>query len=139
MKFIWLAVIIAAGWAPALAQTTPSGPSVASVARIPILEAKLDSLKTVDHIRGVSIKFAPSQRAGRHQHPIPVVGYVTRGVIKFQVEGQPERTLRAGESFLEPANTMISAFDNASATEEATFISFYLMGPGETEVVRAAP
>ena len=61
----------------------------------------------------VSIDFAPAQKTGAHIHPIPVVGYVVKGSITFEVEGQPARTLAAGAAFFEPANAKIVAFDNA--------------------------
>lgn len=133
-----LMLALAAG-GPALAQTAADVQAVAKVVRTPILGVQLAEAKTIDHVRGASVTFTPNQHTGRHQHPIPVIGYVVSGAVAFQVEGQPARTLHAGEAFYEPANTTIAVFDNASASDPATFIGFYLMGAGETEVVRAAP
>ncbi len=138
-KFPVLALLLTlAACGSALAQTAADVQAVNKVVRTPILTVPLTAAKTIDHVRGVSIDFAPSQRTGRHQHPIPVVGYIVSGTIAFQVEGQPARTLHAGEAFYEPADTTIAVFDNASNSEPAKFVGFYLMGAGETEVVRAA-
>lgn len=60
------------------------------------------------------INVAPSQKAELHQDPCPVVGYVARGTILFQVEGQPPKSLAGGSAFFEPANSKIVHFDNAS-------------------------
>jgi quercetin dioxygenase-like cupin family protein len=136
-KALSLAAVFVAMAAPAVAQTAADAKAVVSVVRTPILGAQLSEPKTIDHVRGVSVTFTPGQRTGRHEHPIPVVGYVVRGTITFQVDGQPARTLHAGDAFFEPANTAIAVFDNLSASEPASFIGFYLMGSGETEVVRA--
>lgn len=132
-----LAAVIVAIAVPPAAQTAAHAVADASVVRTPILGAQFDVAKTIDHVRGVSVTLAPGRRATRHEHPIPVIGYVTSGTITFQLDGQPARTLYAGEAFYEPANATIAVFDNLSASESATFIAFYLMGLGETEVVRA--
>jgi quercetin dioxygenase-like cupin family protein len=121
------------------AQSAADVAAVAKVVRKPILTVELPEVKTVDHVRGVSVAFGPGQKTGRHQHPIPVVGYIVSGVISFQIDGQARRILRPGDAFFEPANTTIAVFDNASNAEPASFIGFYLMGRGENEVIRAAP
>jgi hypothetical protein len=47
--------------------------------------------------------------------------------------------LRAGEAFFEPAAVQIAHFDNASASEPATFIAFCLLGAGEHELIEILP
>jgi quercetin dioxygenase-like cupin family protein len=44
------------------------------------------------------------QCAGRHTHPGVESGYVMDGVVVLKIEGRPERTLKAGEWFENPAN-----------------------------------
>jgi len=44
------------------------------------------------------------QCAGRHTHPGIESGYVMDGVVILKIEGRPERTLKAGEWFENPAN-----------------------------------
>jgi quercetin dioxygenase-like cupin family protein len=43
-----------------------------------------------------------SPGASPHRHPGPAYGYVIRGEIVFEPEGEPERVVRAGETFWEP-------------------------------------
>ena len=73
------------------------------------------------------INLAPGQKGPLHKHPCPVVGYIVSGTILFQIKGEPEKTLKAGDPFYEPAETVITHFDNASGTTPAKFILNYLM------------
>lgn len=73
------------------------------------------------------ITMAPGQKAGRHRHPCPVFGLVRNGTVLFQVEGEKERLLAAGEPFYEPRDTTVLHFDNASASDPLTFVAFYLV------------
>ena len=68
-----------------------------------------------------------------------MVGYIAAGTIRFQVEGEEERILRAGDAFHEPAGAPVAHFDNASAHAAATFIAFYLLPPGEDSVIEMLP
>ena len=81
------------------------------------------------------IELAPGQRTGLHFHPCPVVGCVLAGEIRFQVEGEAERTLQVGDAFFEPANTQIANFDNNSDSEAAAFVAFYLLPEGEERLI----
>lgn len=81
-------------------------------------------VRTVD-IREITL--GPGQKAGYHRHPCPVFGRVKSGEVIFQIEGQGEKVLHAGEAFYEPQDAPIVAFDNASATNPMTFVAFYLV------------
>lgn len=83
--------------------------------------------------------FKPGQVAPVHTHDAPAVGYVMRGTIIYQVEGEAPRILRAGDAFYEPAGPRILRFDNASVTEEAVFIDFNLQRSGEPFIVFEKP
>ncbi|MGD0246648.1 MAG: cupin domain-containing protein [Streptosporangiaceae bacterium] len=37
-----------------------------------------------------------------HRHSGPVFGYLLEGEMIFELEGEPERVIRAGEAFWEP-------------------------------------
>jgi len=100
-----------------------------------LLEAALDGDPSVERVKITRIELAPRQAAGLHLHPCPVVGLVTGGTIRFQVVGGAESILHAGDAFFEPANAHIAHFDNASETEPATFVAFYLLAPGEDRLI----
>ncbi len=83
--------------------------------------------------------FKPGQVAPIHTHTAPAVGYVAKGEIIYQIEGEKPRILRAGDAFYEPAGPRILRFDNASATEEAIFLDFNLEQAGEPFIVFENP
>lgn len=92
----------------------------------------------IDNVQAKEITMNPGQRAPRHQHACPVVGYVVKGTIVYQIEGGPAKTLNEGEAFFEPANKVISHFDNASVETPAKFVALYLRN-GEQPLVEVWP
>lgn len=79
--------------------------------------------------------FKPGQIAPIHTHDAPAIGYVAKGMIIYQVEGEKPQILREGDAFYEPTGTRILRFDNASATEEAIFLDFNLEQENEPFIV----
>jgi quercetin dioxygenase-like cupin family protein len=95
--------------------------------REPLLEEELPAANpTVRLIKGARIKFAAGQPTGLHRHPISTVGVVTAGSFHLQLEGKPVQLLKTGDSFFEPAGHTILKFDNASMSEPAEIVCFYL-------------
>ena len=58
------------------------------------------------HAVQVLAEFVPGGAAGRHTHPGEELGYVMEGTLQLEIEGQAPRTLKAGETFFIPANTV---------------------------------
>jgi quercetin dioxygenase-like cupin family protein len=83
--------------------------------------------------------FAPGQLGPLHQHAAPVFGYVSKGTIFYQVEGQAPQILKAGDAFYEPAGPNIIHFDNASKTDEAVFTDFNFERADEPFIVLPKP
>jgi quercetin dioxygenase-like cupin family protein len=48
-------------------------------------------------------EFVPGGAAGKHTHPGEELGYVVEGTLELLIEGQPPRTIKAGESCFVPA------------------------------------
>jgi hypothetical protein len=71
------------------------------------------------------ITLAEGQPTGRHLHAAPVVCYVVKGTILFQVQGEDAKEYPAGSAIFEPANTVIEHFDPVGGP--ATFIANYLL------------
>ena len=107
----------------------------ADIVRVPLLDAALERQSEIGQVRSARIELAAAQETGRHRHPCDVVGYIAAGTIRFEVEGEEEQTLRAGDAFHEPAGAPIAHFDNAAAHEPASFIAFYLLPPGEDTLI----
>lgn len=124
-----------------VASTAISGIAIAGTADnhgVKILEANFEPRQVVQ-VEAGDFHFKPGQVAPIHTHTAPAVGYVTKGEIIFQVEGEKQVLLREGDAFFEPVGPRILRFDNASATEEAIFIDFNLEQHGEPFIVFEKP
>ena len=67
--------------------------------------------------------------SGWHTHPGEEVGYIAAGTVEVLVEGQPPRTLHAGEGFLIPPGTPHNARDLGPGTGQ--MLSTYLVEVGK--------
>lgn len=86
--------------------------------------AKLDG----DHLKVtlVEVNYGPGEESMPHSHPCPVIAYVAEGAIRSQVRGGPEKVYKAGESFYEPANGVHQVSANASKTEPAKLLAYFV-------------
>ena len=67
-----------------------------------------------------------------HRHSGPVFGYMVEGEMLFELEGEPERVIRAGEAFWEPGGDVIHYQDaNNLADTTSRFVTVMLCVPGE--------
>jgi len=104
------------------------------IERKPLIKVSMDR-RTVSSVDVRQITFEPGQETGKHTHPCPVLGYISKGAALLQVEGQPVQELPDGSAFYEPADTVILRFDNASDSEPMTFIAYYLLD-GQQDLIR---
>ncbi|WP_431949077.1 cupin domain-containing protein [Actinacidiphila sp. bgisy167] len=66
-----------------------------------------------------------------HRHSGPAFGYVLEGAVRFELEGEPERIVRAGETFWEPGGDVIHYQDgNALPDVRTRFVVTMLCAPG---------
>lgn len=105
---------------------------------VKLLTAKFEPRQVVQ-IEVGDFHFKPGQVAPIHTHAAPAVGYVAKGEIIYQVEGEKPQILREGDAFYEPVGPRILRFDNASATEEAIFLDFNLEQVDEPFIVFEKP
>lgn len=79
---------------PAFAEEPPAG-----IKRTPLQSIDFpEGYKTVTGLAEV----LPRHASGMHTHPGIETGYVLDGEVLMIVEGQPDRTLKAGDSFVIP-------------------------------------
>ena len=80
------------------------------------------------HLRAtlVEVYYGPGEASPPHSHPCAVVGYVVQGAIRTQVKGEPLAVYKAGESFYEAPNSVHAISANASATEPAKFVAYFI-------------
>src|SRR6516162_6867751 len=70
----------------------------------------------------VEVITPPGPGSHRHQHPGFVLGYVLEGDLRFQVDGQPERTIPAGRMFYEAPGGVHAVSASASPTKSVRFL-----------------
>ena len=121
---MFLSLMSAFPLAPQLTNPPPRVRTVATIA----LPAPYDK-QTATMVELYLAPGAPS--SAPHRHPGFVLGYVIEGEFRFQVAGEPERTLRAGDTFYEApgAHHLISA--SASALRPARVLAIVIAGSGQ--------
>ena len=67
-----------------------------------------NDLSTVPGHEGIvsEVELAPGVIEAKHTHPGELLGYVLEGALKLYVEGKPTRTVKAGQAFFVPADTV---------------------------------
>jgi quercetin dioxygenase-like cupin family protein len=117
-----------------------AGPMATPAAAGPVklLTARFEA-RSIRKIEVGDFHFTAGQLAPVHTHAAPALGYVSKGSIIYQVEGQPAQLLKAGDAFYEPAGPRILHFDNGSPTEEAVFTDFNFERTGEPFIVFPTP
>ncbi len=112
------------GWTQLSIDTTH--PKAKDRARVALAHAlpKLDGT----HLKAsvVEVHYGPGESSPQHSHPCSVVGYVMEGAIRTQVKGEPEAIYKAGEAFYEAPNGIHEVSANASQTQPATFIAYFV-------------
>ncbi|MEU8817299.1 cupin domain-containing protein [Actinoplanes sp. NPDC048796] len=80
----------------------------------------------------IIIEYPPgSPGTAPHRHPGPAFGYVLEGEMVFELEGEPERVVRAGETFWEPGGDVIHYQDGNHSTEtRLRFLVTMICPPG---------
>jgi quercetin dioxygenase-like cupin family protein len=81
-----------------------------------------------DHLvaKAVEVNYQPGASSSAHSHPCPVLAYVAEGTIRSQVNDEPERVYKVGETFYEAPNGVHRVSANASQTEPAKLIAFFV-------------
>ena len=110
---------------PRAADPTPEQPLTRTV----LMDARLRQVQETGHIEIREIRILPGYAAGLHMHNGPVVGNILEGSAVYQIEGQPEAVLRAGDVFFEPEGERIARFD--AGDNGVTFLAYYLLSPGQ--------
>ncbi|MFI9025528.1 cupin domain-containing protein [Streptomyces sp. NPDC053560] len=89
------------------------------------------------HAMTVQIEFPPGDPGTPpHRHSGPAFGYVLEGEMRFELEGEPERIVRAGETFWEPGGDVIHYQDgNARNDTRLRFLVTMFCAPGEPMLV----
>lgn len=96
-------------------------------------EASPPSIPDGAHVMTALIEFPPGdQGTPPHRHSGPAFGYVLEGEMRFELEGEPERVVRAGETFWEPGGDVIHYQDGNNRTDSRVrFVVTMMCAPGQ--------
>jgi quercetin dioxygenase-like cupin family protein len=121
--------------APVLAQTAPSGPTVAPAFRQAIPNVPGKSLVAV------VVSYPPGAKSGPHRHAGSafITAYVLSGAVRSQVDDEPAKVYRAGESWFEQPGAHHKISENASATEPAQLLAIFVVDSDEKVLTTPDP
>ncbi|WP_426287705.1 cupin domain-containing protein [Luteibacter sp. E-22] len=74
----------------------------------------------------INVDYPPGAVDPVHRHDAHAIVYVLEGSIVMGVRGQPEQTLKAGQTFYEGPDDVHTIGRNASKTAPAKFVVFLL-------------
>ena len=94
---------------------------------LPDVPGKEGMVETVD--------FAPGEVSQPHRHNADLFVYVLEGSIITQVKGDSPQTVRAGDVFYESPTDVHSVSRNASETQPAKLLVFYVKAKGAPQTV----
>jgi quercetin dioxygenase-like cupin family protein len=124
-SFLLLAVSSVLAFSSANAQTGTATPLMTK--DLPDLPGKEGMIETVD--------FAPGEASLPHRHNADLFVYVLEGSIITQVKGGSPQTVHAGDVFYESPTDVHSVSRNASATQPAKLLVFYVKAKGAPQTV----
>jgi quercetin dioxygenase-like cupin family protein len=112
-------------------QTTP--PPAQAVKRTPLQKVEVPG-SSYEVVFGIA-EFVADVKAGRHSHPGAVLAYVMDGEFIMLLDGQPERTYKAGESFQVPNGAV---HNEGTGGKPAKVMAVYVVEKGKP-LVQPAP
>lgn len=74
----------------------------------------------------VEVTYPPGGANPSHRHPCPVIGYVLEGALRMQIQGQPERIYKPGETFVESPSDVHAISANANRDVPARFLAYFV-------------
>lgn len=107
-----------------------------------VQDAKVTPLMTKD-LAGLSgkeatmltVEYAPGASSSKHRHNANTFVYVLEGSIVMQVEGGKALTLGPGQTFYESPDDVHAVSKNASDTQPAKFLVFFVKDKGASSLV----
>jgi len=90
--------LVVVGIALALVAIAPPAPSQVGIERKVLIRQDLNVPGYETLL--IEVTIAAGGREGKHSHPGTLVGYILDGELTVELDGQPTRTFKAGESML---------------------------------------
>lgn len=92
----------------------------------PLVTQALSPLPENPAAQMLTVEYAPGESSASHRHNAHTFVYVLEGSVQMQVAGGELATLGAGETFYESPDDVHSVSRNASDSEPAKFLVFFV-------------
>ena len=125
-------LVLSATLVTALAATSHAADSPAKApdaAVKPVLTQPLPDLQGKEVLM-LTVEYPPGGASPAHRHNANTFVYVLEGAVVMQVAGGKEKTVKAGETFYESPTDIHSVSRNASVTQPAKFLVFFVKDEG---------
>ncbi|MEV0595942.1 cupin domain-containing protein [Nonomuraea cavernae] len=123
--------------APTAVRATDQVPVAATVSQppsetlSPLLEQALPQVKGKTFTSAI-VNFPPAARAAPHRHANAFVyAYVLEGIVRSRLGGEPVRTYRQGENWVEPPGAHHVLTENTSRTQPAKLLVVFVSNTGD--------
>jgi quercetin dioxygenase-like cupin family protein len=106
-----------------------------------MLASQTPSIPDGAHVMTATIELPPGDSGTPpHRHSGPVFGYMLDGEMLFELEGEPERVIKAGEAFWEPGGDVIHyQAANNLADVRSRFVVVMICAPGQEMLTFVGP
>jgi quercetin dioxygenase-like cupin family protein len=102
----------------------------------PLITKDLDGIAGKE-IKMLTVEYAPGASSAPHKHNAQTFVYVLEGSLVMQVKGGNEVTLGPGQTFYESPEDIHTVSRNASSTQPAKFLVFFVKDKGAPNSVPA--
>lgn len=114
------------GTAATQSQPPAAATQTSNIKRIPLQKFDVPGTQ-YETIIGIA-EIAPNALVGRHTHTGPESGYILEGELVVMIDGQPDRAIKAGDSYLIPPGAV---HDAKSGPKGAKVIATYVVEKGK--------
>src|SRR5262245_40661126 len=128
MKILICAVLatVAMPGAAGAQQLPAATQQTATIKRIPLQKFDVPGTN-YETVIGIA-EIVPNVNIGRHTHPGPESGYMLEGEMVLLIDGQPEKTVKVGESYQVPSGAI---HDARSGPQGTKVIATYVVEKGK--------
>jgi quercetin dioxygenase-like cupin family protein len=98
------------------------------IKRIPLQKVALSDVPGKEAVMGIA-EVPAGMAAGRHSHFGYELGYILEGAAVLEIDGEQPRTLKAGDSYVIPAEKIHDA--KVTGTTAARVIAVYIVDQGK--------
>ena len=134
LAMVAIAIALVAGWGMQRSSAQSAKPAAAGAPAAPAGFKRVELQKHDLSVGGREAitargEFQPGAAVPRHTHPGEEIGYVVEGELTVEIDGQPAKTVKAGEAFFIPPNTVHAG--KSAAKGNTVVLSTYVIEKGK--------